>query len=131
MAQLLGTRSHDLFELKGTVGNIVYGYAGDDDFFDSIGNDWLRGGAGRDQFYSASGSDVMIGGIGDDEFHLSHGEANILIRGGPGIDDLVIPEALLAEGEADYLRYVYDGIMLQLADGGVLDIKGVELVTLV
>lgn len=57
MAQLLGTSKPDLFELEGTVGNIVYGYAGNDDFYDSVGNDWMRGGAGDDQFYSTSGSD--------------------------------------------------------------------------
>ena len=132
MAQLLGTARPDLFELKGAVGNIVYGFRGDDDFFDSVGNDWVFGGAGNDQFYSAAGgSDVMFGGVGDDEFHLSHGKANIMIRGGNGFDTLVLAEGVLADGEKDYLQYAVDGVMLQLADGGVLDINGVEHVMFV
>ena len=128
MAQILGTRSHDLFELVGVIGNIAYGFGGDDDFYDSIGNDWMRGGAGDDQFYSTSGSDVMFGGSGDDEFHLSQASDNVMIRGGDGFDTLVIDMALFAPGEADYLLYVHDGILLQLADGGVLDVKGIERV---
>lgn len=132
MAQILGTSRRDIIELTGTVGNIVYGYAGNDDFFDSIGADWMRGGAGDDWFYSlAGGSDLMFGGVGKDEFNLDHGEANILVRGGAGFDTLIIPEGLLADGEDAFLQYAAKGVMLQLADGGVLEVAGVEHVMLI
>lgn len=131
MAQYLGTHGADRWELTGTVGNIVYGFGGNDVIFDSAGGDWMRGGADNDQFYSTAGSDLMFGGGGDDEFHLAGADANIMIRGGQGWDELILPEGLLAKGEADFLRYALDGVMLQLEDGGVLDIKGVEQITLV
>jgi Ca2+-binding RTX toxin-like protein len=131
MAQFMGTGRPDLFELKGTVGNIAYGFAGNDDFYDSVGNDWTWGGAGDDQFYSTSGSDLMFGGRDDDEFHIAHADQNILIRGGQGFDTLIIDADLFAKGEAEQLQYVLDGALYQLADGGVLDISGIEHVTLI
>lgn len=132
MTQILGTGSPDLFELTGAVGNIVYGFGGDDDFFDSVGNDWLWGGLGNDQFYtSAGGSDVIFGGAGDDEFNLGFGEENVMIRGGRDWDELIMPAGLLADGEANFLRYALGGVLLQMADGGILDLKGIEQVTLI
>lgn len=131
MVAVMGTLRRDVITLTVTSGNIAYGFTGNDDFIDSIGGDWMLGGGGRDRFYSSSGADIMLGGPGDDEFHLDHGESDIMIRGGAGFDHVLIPETLLTEGEANFLRYALEGVLLQMADGGVLDIKGIEHVEFV
>ena len=50
------------------VPTTMFGYGGNDEFFDSNGNDLVYGGKGNDLIYARQGSDVIYGGSGIDTF---------------------------------------------------------------
>ena len=57
--------------------------------------------------------------------------ADTRLRSESGFDELGIDADLFADGEADQLQSVLDGALDQPADGHILDIAGIEPVTLV
>jgi Ca2+-binding RTX toxin-like protein len=76
----------DVFDSTlGTVGGIIYAYAGDDHVTGSAGADRIRGGFGNDVLNGGDGDDALWGEEGNDV--LSGGAGTDLLRGGTG-DDL-------------------------------------------
>lgn len=129
---IIGTKAGDTL-VAGPENDIVYSLAGNDWLGDDItqpaSNDMLYGWAGNDTFVSNSGFDSMFGGRGDDTFEFHQSDANVTIRGGKGSDTLEVDASLFAPGELDFLlSSPHTHWLLSLADGGVLDISGIEAV---
>jgi Ca2+-binding RTX toxin-like protein len=130
MPVIVGTTAKDM--LTGTDGNdIIYSLGGNDTITDTIGDDNVYGWMGNDHLNSISGNDFLSGGKGDDEFRFTNTTGNITIRGGEGYNFLYVNPDVFAPGEYDFLMSHADNmhhVLLDLADGGILDMQGVEAV---
>ena len=88
--------------LDNDIGNIIYGYDGDDEIHGAGGNDLIYGGDGHDHLYGDDGDDIIFGGNGEnvesggdsdsfleDADYIDGGNGNDYIYGEDGIDTLI------------------------------------------
>ena len=87
--------------------DLIVGNAGDNLFWDRLGNDTIHGGAGNDIFKEDGGADSMYGGPGDDEFWIDDPTDVVVELPGEGIDLLI---AAFSTTLPDYVeRSLYNG----------------------
>ncbi|MES2941561.1 MAG: FG-GAP-like repeat-containing protein [Pseudomonadota bacterium] len=55
-----------------TLGNSLYGGAGDNTLSGLAGNDYLNGGAGKDKLVGGQGADTMVGSDGNDAYYVEN-----------------------------------------------------------
>lgn len=88
--------------LDNDIGNIIYGYDGDDEIHGAGGNDLIYGGDGFDHLYGDDDDDIIFGGNGEnvesgedadsflgDADYIDGGNGNDYIYGEDGIDTLI------------------------------------------
>ncbi|UWQ19647.1 calcium-binding protein [Jannaschia sp. M317] len=85
--RILGAGGRDLL-IGGTseadLGDVIFGFSGNDTIRGGAGNDDANGGAGNDVLDGGTGSDTLAGGAGDDT--ISGGALSDVIFGGDGMD---------------------------------------------
>ncbi|WP_309667651.1 calcium-binding protein, partial [Tabrizicola sp.] len=108
------------------------GSAGDNVIAGGGGNDSLLGQAGNDTLAGGEGNDTLIGGIGEDSFVFSAGH-DVIVDFADNLDTIVLDAALWA-GTApsieqllasDNVTVTATGLILALASGATLDIRGI------
>src|SRR5262249_9167759 len=103
-----GGLDDDTIEVRGKVGSVVHGGAGNDNIKGGDGNDVLLGETGNDTIDGRKGSDVIVGGLGIDR--LSGGDGvDVLISG--QLSDQFFSDAILyyhASSREDALRKLAD-----------------------
>lgn len=99
----------DLILIDTPNSEVIVGLSGNDQLFDSLGDDTLNGGAG-DDFYSVSGS------AGNVVITDPSGVNRVLLRGGRTLSDLSFSMVVSPSGTYDLLA-TYDGGSLTIADG--------------
>lgn len=75
---LAGDGSDTSETLRGSAGERLDGYAGDDIVNGSAGDDALSGGDGADEVYGGPGRDLLFGGAGDDFIEAKDGGADYI-----------------------------------------------------
>lgn len=95
--RFLGTLEDDTIDRSfRTLGEAIFGLAGDDLIFGTQGDDEISGGAGTDRIFGGTGDDRIANLLGNGELKgeggrdtLFGGIGNNLIDGGPG-DDIIV-----------------------------------------
>lgn len=81
--------SNDSYQVRGTVGQIVYGFGGNDTLTGQQGGDTLVGGAGDDTLAGGNGDNVLLAGDGNDKFMIENSAINTdTMDGGEGFNTL-------------------------------------------
>ncbi len=88
-----------------TLGDFIYGSAGNNDLRGNEGDDWIWGDEGNDDLYGNDGNDVLTGGAGNDYLHGGDGSGN---SNGDGADAFVF--SAQADFGNDTIRDFEDGI---------------------
>ncbi len=97
---LVGSNYSDTLSGSATLGNSIYGYAGNDAITGGSGVDTLNGDAGNDRIVAGSGNDTINGGTGNDTLIGSLGKDKL--SGGDGADTFTF--TAVAESSADSNR---------------------------
>ncbi len=72
VSYLEGFTGGSVADLVDAVGDVFFGYDGDDRMKGGSGDDWLYGGNHNDILHDSAGIDRLIGGTGDDTYNLDH-----------------------------------------------------------
>ena len=127
---MLGRGWHDVMS-GGDGADILLGGAGNDRLFGGNGHDSLNGGTGADTLDGGAGDDLLSGGGGADMFIFNSGHDRIADFE-QGVDHITLDAELWTglTSAADVLTIYgsFDGdrVTIDLGDGNILDIDGVE-----
>lgn len=80
-----------------SVGDHLYGLAGNDELLGYAGSDWLEGGSGDDILEGGQGNDRLFGGVGDDGYRFGGGDQHDLIQDQQGNNRLMIDGRVVAQ----------------------------------
>ena len=114
-----------------TVGDVIYGGGGHDQFHGNRGDDAIYGGAGDDRFYGGRGDDTLEGGADDDIFFFGHSGDNDIVTDFTDGEDLIdLQQFSTISGFSDLTITSDDnGVTIDLTahGGGTIRLEGFDI----